>query len=97
NAGHHSDVTEAAQSRSFHLSRGRGIMNQIDLRGRVAAITGGARGIGYAIAERFVQSGAKEALWDLAGAESSASRLQGAIGLAMDVTKQQSVAGAVAA
>jgi 2-dehydro-3-deoxy-L-rhamnonate dehydrogenase (NAD+) len=72
-------------------------MNQIDLSGRVAAITGGARGIGYAIAERFVQSGAKVALWDLAGAESSASRLQGAIGLAMDVTKEQSVAGAVAA
>ena len=43
-------------------------MNQIDLKNRVAAITGGARGIGYAIADRFVQSGAKVALWDLAGA-----------------------------
>src|SRR5579871_6370676 len=71
-------------------------MNQIDLKGRVAAITGGARGIGLAIATRFVQSGAKVALWDLAGAEASASRLPGAIGLAMDVTQEKSVAAAVA-
>jgi NAD(P)-dependent dehydrogenase (short-subunit alcohol dehydrogenase family) len=71
-------------------------MNQIDLKGRVAAITGGARGIGYAVAARFVQSGAKVALWDLAGAEQAAGRLQGAVGLAMDVTKEKSVAGAVA-
>jgi 2-dehydro-3-deoxy-L-rhamnonate dehydrogenase (NAD+) len=71
-------------------------MNQIDLKGRVAAITGGARGIGYAIAARFQQSGAKVALWDVAGAGQSASRLQGVIGVAMDVTKEKSVAGAVA-
>ncbi|HLJ20112.1 MAG TPA: SDR family NAD(P)-dependent oxidoreductase, partial [Stellaceae bacterium] len=71
-------------------------MNQIDLKGRVAAITGGARGIGLAIATRFVQSGAKVALWDLTGAEASASRLTGAIGLAMDVTQEKSVAAAVA-
>jgi 3-oxoacyl-[acyl-carrier protein] reductase len=70
-------------------------MNQIDLKGRVAAITGGARGIGFAVAARFVQSGAKVALWDLSGAEPSAGRLQGAIGLTMDVTQEKSVAGAV--
>jgi 2-dehydro-3-deoxy-L-rhamnonate dehydrogenase (NAD+) len=71
-------------------------MNQIDLKGRVAAITGGARGIGYAVAARFVQSGAKVALWDLAGAEQAAGRLQGTVGLEMDVTKEKSVAGTVA-
>ena len=38
--------------------------NQVDLRDRVAVITGGAQGIGRAIAERFVASGASVALWD---------------------------------
>ena len=40
-------------------------MNQLDLAGRVAVITGGARGIGYAVAERMLRSGASVALWDL--------------------------------
>ncbi len=71
-------------------------MNQTDLKGRVAAITGGARGIGYAIAARFVQSGAKVALWDVADAEACAGKLQGAIGVAGDVTQEKSVADALA-
>lgn len=40
-------------------------MNRIDLNGRCAAITGGAQGIGKAIAERLLLSGAQVALWDL--------------------------------
>ena len=43
-------------------------MNQIDLRGRGAVVTGGARGIGYACAERLRDSGAKVSLWDMDGA-----------------------------
>ena len=40
-------------------------MNQIDLQGRVAIVTGGAQGIGLAVAERFIASGAKVVLWDI--------------------------------
>ncbi len=39
-------------------------MNQYDLKDRVAVISGGAQGIGYAVAERMVQGGAKVQLWD---------------------------------
>jgi 3-oxoacyl-[acyl-carrier protein] reductase len=40
-------------------------MNQIDLSGQHAVITGGARGIGLAIAERLQASGAICSLWDI--------------------------------
>lgn len=40
-------------------------MNTLDLKGRVAIITGGAQGIGLAVAQRMRQSGATVVLWDL--------------------------------
>jgi 2-dehydro-3-deoxy-L-rhamnonate dehydrogenase (NAD+) len=40
-------------------------MNAIDLKSRIAVITGGARGIGYATAERMLASGANVCLWDM--------------------------------
>jgi 3-oxoacyl-[acyl-carrier protein] reductase len=39
-------------------------MNNIDLNNQTAVITGGAQGIGLAIAERFLDSGASICLWD---------------------------------
>ena len=44
-------------------------MNQYDLTGRSAIVTGGARGIGYAIAERLLSSGAQVAIWDIDATE----------------------------
>jgi 3-oxoacyl-[acyl-carrier protein] reductase len=40
-------------------------MNKIDLQNRVAIVTGGARGIGYAIAQRMLESGAGVCIWDI--------------------------------
>jgi 3-oxoacyl-[acyl-carrier protein] reductase len=40
-------------------------MNQLDLKGRVAVVTGGMQGIGAAIARRLEASGARVAIWDL--------------------------------
>jgi 3-oxoacyl-[acyl-carrier protein] reductase len=39
-------------------------MNQLDMQGRHGVITGGATGLGYAIAHRMLASGARVTLWD---------------------------------
>ena len=39
-------------------------MNQIDLKDKVAIITGGGQGFGYSMVERFSKSGAKVVIWD---------------------------------
>ena len=39
-------------------------MNQLDLKNRNAVVTGGAAGIGFAIAQRLAASGARVSLWD---------------------------------
>ena len=39
-------------------------MNQIDLKNKTAVVTGGAQGIGLAIAKVFLESGASVSLWD---------------------------------
>src|SRR6476646_3347159 len=41
--------------------------NTIDLNGRNAVVTGGAQGIGRAIVERLLESGAAVAIWDRDG------------------------------
>ena len=40
-------------------------MNNIDLNARSAIVTGGADGIGQAITERFLASGASVLMWDI--------------------------------
>jgi NAD(P)-dependent dehydrogenase (short-subunit alcohol dehydrogenase family) len=72
-----------------------------DVNGRVALVTGGARGIGFATASALARRGASIALVDLDGDEAAASaeRLGSgrAIGLAADVRDSGAVEGAVAA
>lgn len=74
-------------------------MNQIDLNGRIAIITGGAQGIGRAVAERLAASGAKVAIWDLDGKladEAAAAIGPAASGLSIDVTDAKAVNAAAA-
>lgn len=40
-------------------------MNNIDLKNRVAIVTGGAQGFGYSISKRFLESGASVIIWDI--------------------------------
>lgn len=75
-------------------------MNRIDLDGRIAVVTGGAMGIGRAIAERFVASGARVELWDADAAAAGATAGEigtGARARQVDVTDIDAVAAAAAA
>lgn len=70
-----------------------------DLAGQVAVVTGGAQGIGLAVARRLAQAGARCLLWDIDGglaAESAAALGHGAEGLRLDVTDHAAVAEAAA-
>ena len=40
-------------------------MNNFDLKNKVAIVTGGAQGFGFAISEKFLASGAKVIIWDI--------------------------------
>jgi len=71
-------------------------MNQLDMKGRSAIITGGAAGIGLAIARRLVASGARVSLWDrdAAALDAAAKSLGTAHVARLDVTREDDVARA---
>jgi NAD(P)-dependent dehydrogenase (short-subunit alcohol dehydrogenase family) len=62
------------------------------LDGRVALITGGARGIGFEVGARLAARGAAVALADVASAVEAAAGIPGAVGVPMDVTDAAAVA-----
>jgi NAD(P)-dependent dehydrogenase (short-subunit alcohol dehydrogenase family) len=56
-------------------------MNKLDFSGRTAVITGGAAGIGFAIAQRLIASGGRVSVWDrdAAALEKAKARLTAGI------------------
>jgi len=76
-------------------------MNQIDLKGRVAVITGGAQGIGLATTQRLLRSGARAVIWDIDKARldeaCTALAAHGAVrGEVVELTDDAAVAAATA-
>ena len=75
-------------------------MNQIDLNGHVAIVTGGAQGIGQSVVERFAASGATVEIWDLDGdlaAETAAEIGETVHARGVDVTDAEAVMAAAKA
>ena len=64
--------------------------NVYELSGRCAVVTGGAKGIGRAIVERFVSGGASVCVWD-----QSELRLEGVQSEVVDITRPKDVAAAL--
>src|SRR5437763_6242544 len=89
---------------SLAMTADRLIMNAIDLKNRNDIVTGGARGIGFAIAKRMLASGAAVLLWDAdaaaldkaAAALKSQGKSDGRVHTAsVDVTDEAAIAHAV--
>ena len=75
-------------------------MNAIDLENRTAIVTGGARGIGFAIVKRMLQSGAAVVLWDIDAnaldkAAAALKRDGRVTGATVDVTDEAAIARGV--
>ncbi len=75
-------------------------MNQLDFGGRHAVVTGGATGLGFAIAQRLIASGGSVTLWDRD--EAAARKAAAALGarasaVAVDVSQHAAVRTAVEA
>ncbi|WP_341922313.1 SDR family NAD(P)-dependent oxidoreductase [Polaromonas sp. YR568] len=75
-------------------------MNELDFQGRHAVVTGGATGLGYAIAQRLIESGGRVTLWDrdeAAARQAAAALGPRASAVAVDVSQHASVRAAVQA
>ena len=75
-------------------------MNKLDFRNRTAVVTGGATGIGFAIAQRLAESGATVVLWDrdeAALAKAKAALPPGALTHVLEITDSDAVTRAAEA
>jgi NAD(P)-dependent dehydrogenase (short-subunit alcohol dehydrogenase family) len=61
------------------------------LEGKVAIVTGGAQGIGRAIADGLAAAGARIVIADLRGADEAAAVYSGGVGLTVDVADEEAV------
>ena len=65
------------------------------LAGQTAIVTGGAKGIGRAIADGFARAGARIVVADLSGAQEAAATYPGGVGITVDVSDPDEVTAMV--
>jgi NAD(P)-dependent dehydrogenase (short-subunit alcohol dehydrogenase family) len=98
-AGHHQRLTLAIANRLIELRYDKRERGYMKLSGRTAIVTGSARGIGYAIAEKFASEGANVVLLDIISLDNAVARLalppERLLAMKADITSESDIQQAV--